>query len=232
MSNTKDNKQVTTRMVRKAVQMLFQLPILSANMKPSYSVQDIRALQKNLRDIQPELRRQFVRDIKKIGKEAQGPIVQAIKRVTPLSGMRFNYGRLGWGRGVAADKTKVQFRTQAGGKSLTTSLVRVRLESPAATIADMAGRSGRSIGKGYQGSGRTRPYMRRMRNGEVQEITRRTSATAGREFVDNLNSMAGVTKGSASRMAWPSVEKNLPNIEKRIDDIVRDYYKIANRKFS
>jgi hypothetical protein len=219
-------------MVWKAVQMLFQLPILGSPGKATYSVKDIRTLQQNLRDIEPELKRQFVRDIKKIGKEAQKPIVQSIKKVTPLSGMRFNYGRLGWGRGVAADKTKIIFRTQAGGRSLTTSLVRVKLESPAASLADMAGRSGRSIGRGYQGTGRTRPFMRRMRNGEVQQITRLTTAAAGREFVSNLNGMAGVTKDSASRMAWPSVEKNLPNIEKRIDEIVRDYYKIANRKFS
>lgn len=212
--------------------MLFQLPILSAGVKPSYSVQDIRTLQKNLRAIEPELRRQFVRDIKKIGKEAQQPIVQAIRRVTPLSGMRFNYGRTGWGREVAPDKTKVMFRTQAGSKSLTTSLVRVRLESASASMADMAGRSGRSIGRGHQGSGMTRPFNKRMRNGEVQEITRRTPALAGRKFVENLNSMSGVSKGDASRMAWPAVEKNLPNIERRIDEIVRDYYKIANRKFS
>ncbi len=211
--------------------MLFQLPILSAGIKPSYSVQDIRALQKNLKDIEPGLKRQFVRDIKKIGKEAQKPIVSAIRQVTPLSGMRFNYGRTGWGKGVAADKTKVQFRTQAGGKSLTTSLVRVRLDSASASMADMAGRSGRSIGRGYQGTGQTRPFNKRMRNGEVQEIIRRTPPLAGRKFVENLNSMSGTTQNSASRMAWPSVEKNLPNIEKRIDDIVRDYYKIANRKF-
>lgn len=218
-------------MVKKAVQMLFQIPILGAGIKPSYSVQDIRTLQKNLRNIEPELKRQFVRDIKKIGKEAQKPIVQAIRQVTPLSGMRFNYGRTGWGREVAPDKTKVVFRTQAGGQSLNTSLVRVRLDSASASMADMAGRSGRSIGRGYQGSGMTRPFNKRMRNGEVQEITRRTPALAGRKFVENLNAMSGVTKGEASRMAWPAVEKNLPNIERQIDSIVRDYYKIANRKF-
>lgn len=210
--------------------MRLQLPILGLG-KPEYSVKDIRQLQKNLRDIEPELKRQFVRDIKAIGKQAQKPIVSAIKRVTPLSGMRFSYGRLGWGRGVAPDKTKVIFRTQAGGKSLTTSLVRVRLESPAASIADMAGRSGRSIGRGHQGSGRTRTYQRRTANGEVIEMTRRTTPLAGKKFVENLSAMSGVQKGQASRMAWPAVEKDLPNMEKTIDKIVSDYYRIANRKF-
>jgi hypothetical protein len=211
--------------------MEFQLPILGGGMKASYSVKDIRTLQKNLRAIEPGLKTQFVRDIKVIGKQAQKPIVQALKRVTPLSGMRFNYGRTGWGRDVAPDKTKVQFRTQAGGKSLTTSLVRVRLESPAASMADMAGRSGRSIGRGYQGSGMTRPFTRRTRNGETQEIIRRTTQSGGRKFIQNLNSMAGVIKSAASRMAWPAVERDLPNMEQQIDKIVVSYYKIANRKF-
>lgn len=207
-----------------------QLPILGQG-KPTYSVKDIRTLQKNLREIEPELKRQFVRDIKKIGREAQKPIVQAIRKVQPPSGMRFNYGATGWGRGVAADKTQVRFRTQAGGKSLTTSLVSVRLQSPAANILDMAGRSRRSFGAGYQGTGMTREFTRRDKFGNIHTMRRRVTAGAAGKFVTTLNGASGVTQAGASRMAWPSVERNLPDMEKRIDDIIRDYYRIANRKF-
>jgi hypothetical protein len=210
--------------------MEYQLPILGTG-KPRYSVKDIRELQKNLKSIEPELRRQFVRDIKKIGKQAQKPIVQAIKRVSPPSGMRFNYGVTGWGRGMAADKTQVRFRTQSGSKSLTTSLVSVRLQSPAANILDMAGRSGRSVGAGYMGSGRTREFVRRDKFGNLHKMTRATTRDNGRNFIDNLNAASGVMQNNASRMAWPSVEKNLPEIEREIDNIIRDYYRIANRKF-
>jgi len=209
--------------------MEFQLPILGTS-KPSYSVKDIRELQRNLKNIEPDLKRQFVRDIKKIGKEAQKPIVQAIRRVSPPSGMRFNYGPTGWGRGVAADKTQVRFRTQAGGKSLTTSLVSVRLQSPAANILDMAGRSGRSTGKGYMGSGRTREFARRDKFGNIHIMSRATTVLNGQKFVQSLNGASGLTKRVASRMAWPAVEKNLPEFERLIDTIVRDYYLIANRK--
>jgi hypothetical protein len=207
-----------------------QLPVLGQG-KPSYSVKDIRTLQRNLREIEPELRRQFVRDIKSIGKEAQKPIVKAIRQVQPPSGMRFNYGKTGWGREVAADKTKVRFRTQAGGKSMTTSLVSVRLESPAANILDMAGRSGRSVGKGYMGTGYTREFTRRDRYGNIIVMKRRTTKGAGEQFIQRLNQASGVTQRNASRMAWPAVENDLPNLERRIDDVIRDYYKIANRKF-
>lgn len=230
MSNTEDNKRITGRIEGMATSLQYQLPILGQG-KASYSVKDIRILQRNLREIEPELRRQFVRDIKSIGKEAQKPIVKAIRQVQPPSGMRFNYGKTGWGREVAADKTKVRFRTQAGGKSLTTSLVSVRLESPAANILDMAGRSGRSVGAGYMGTGRTREFTRRDRYGNIMVMTRRTTPDAGQQFIQRLNQASGVTQNRASRMAWPAVEDNLPNLERRIDDVIRDYYKIANRKF-
>lgn len=207
-----------------------QLPVLGQG-KASYTVKDIRTLQRNLREIEPELRRQFVRDIKSIGKEAQKPIVKAIRQVQPPSGMRFNYGKTGWGREVAADKTKVRFRTQAGGKSLNTSLVSVRLESPAANILDMAGRSGRSVGSGYMGTGYTREFTRRDRYGNIIVMKRRTSQGAGEQFIQRLNQSSGTMQNRASRMAWPAVEDNLPQLERRIDDVIQSYYKIANRKF-
>lgn len=211
--------------------MEFQLPILGTS-QPTYSVKDIRTLQKNLREIEPELKRQFVRDIKKIGKAAQKPIVKAIRQVQPPSGMRFNYGKTGWGREVAADKTKVRFRTQAGGKSLTTGLVSVRLESAAANILDMAGRSGRSVGAGYQGTGRTREFTRRDKYGNIHTMTRATTKAAGDKFIARLNQASGITQRGASRMAWPAVERDLPEFEKQIDQIIKEYYRIANRKFS
>lgn len=210
--------------------MQFQLPVLGAQ-KISYSVQDIRILQRNLRQIEPELRRQFVREIKEIGKQAQTPIKRGLQSVTPLSGMRHT-GKTGWGIGKRIDSTTVRFRTAAGGKSLTTSLVSVRINSPIMNIFDMAGRSGRSIGQGYRGSGMTREFVKRRRDGSTYLTRRATTTEAGRKFIDNLNRASGVIKRSASRIAWPAVEKDLPDFERKIDKVVINYYRIANRKFS
>lgn len=210
--------------------MLFQIPILGAQ-KASYSVKDIRLLQKRLREIEPGLRAQFVKEIKVVGREAQKPIKAAIRGVQPLSGMRFNYGATGWGRGKPIDSTTVRFRTQAGGKSLTTSLVSVRLNSAAVNIMDMAGRSGRSIGQGKRRSGYT-PVVRRTADGSLVAYARRTPYEAGKKFVANLNAASGIVKRGASRIAWPAVEKDLPDFEKRIDSIVINYYRTANRMFS
>lgn len=207
----------------------FQIPILGTQ-KASYSVKDIRTIQKNLREIEPGLRTQFVREIKVVGREAEKPIKSAIRRVQPLSGMRFNYGATGWGQGKPIDSTTVRFRTQAGGKSLTTSLVSVRLNSAAVNIMDMAGRSGRSIGQGKRKSGLT-PVVRRTASGDLVAYARRTPYEAGKKFIANLNGTSGIIKRGASRIAWPAVEKDLPDFEKRIDRIIQNYYQVANRKF-
>lgn len=208
----------------------FQLPILGTQ-KASYSVQDIRKLKRNLEELQPGLRAEFVREIKKIGKAAESPIKSALRQVEPLSGMTGHYGATSWDHGnKAADSTTVRFRTQAGGKSLTTSLVSVRINSAAANIMDMAGRSGRSVGQGKRNSGVT-PVIRRTASGDLIAYARRTPVEAGRKFIANLNAAAGILKRGASRIAWPAVEKDLPNFENQIDDIVQQFYNKVQRKF-
>jgi len=208
----------------------FQLPILGTQ-KASYTVQDIRKLKRNLEELQPGLRAEFVREIKKIGKAAESPIKSALRQVRPLSGMTGHYGATSWENGSKApDSTTVRFRTQAGGKSLTTSLVSVRINSAAANIMDMAGRSGRSIGQGKRRSGTT-PVVRRTASGDLIAYARRTPPEAGRKFIANLNAAAGIVKRSASRIAWPAVEKDLPNFENQIDDIVQQFYRKVQRKF-
>jgi hypothetical protein len=197
--------------------------------KLAYTVKNIRDLQKKLKEIEPGLRTQFVREIKSIGKEAEKPIKSAIRQVTPLSGMINHYGATSWNNGSKPpDSTTVRFRTQAGGKSLNTTLVSVRLNSAATNIVDMAGRSGRSIGKGKRNSGLT-PVIRRTASGDLVAYARRTPEAAGRNFIANLNAAVGVLKRDASRIAWPAVENDLPNFEKRIDGVVQKYYQIANR---
>ena len=208
----------------------FQFPILGTQ-KASYSVKDIRQLQKNLEAVQPGLRAEFIKKAKDVGREAESPIKSALRKVEPLSGMKDHYGATSWTHGKKPyDSTTVRFRTQAGGKSLTTTLVSVRINSAAANIMDMAGRSGRSIGKGKRNSGYT-PVIRRTADGSLIAYARKTSYEAGKNFVANLNAAIGIVKRSASRIAWPAVEKDLPNFEKKIDQVIQNYYRIANRKF-
>lgn len=199
-------------------------------LKPTFAIsaKDLQQTLRKVKDVEPDLRKKFVSEIRKVAKSAETPIKQAIRRVNPLSGMRFNYGATGWGRKFAPDATQIRNRAKAGGRSLTTSLVSIRLRSAAASIADMAGRSGKSIGRGKRNSGYT-PVVRRTASGDLIAYARRTPYEAGKKFIDSLNGMSGVVKRGASRIAWPAVEQDLPQIEKDIDDIVGDFYREANR---
>jgi hypothetical protein len=186
-----------------------------------YSVYEVRQLQRALKNIEPTLRTQLVRDVKAIGKPLQMDIKSAIGQVTPLSGMIGN-SRISWGGTRPADSTAIQFRTQAGGKSLTTSLLRVKVNSPATVLADMAGRSKRYVGSGYRGSGYTREFER---NGV--SMRRRTTREAGLKFIENLDSKLGK---SASRFVWPSAEGALPAIRQAVDRRLKEAFDLINRK--
>lgn len=190
----------------------------------NFSVQDVRQLQKRLRAIEPELRTQFMRDIKEIAFVPNKAIQGAIPVSPPLSGFG-GLSRVSWGQGKPAKSTTIRFRTQSSSKSLNTTLLAIRVNSVATSIADMAGRSGRSIGSGYRGSGFTREFVRRHRDGSTSLVRRRTTAEAGRKFIHSLNQETG---NSASRFAWKSVERDLPALQSRVKLIVQKYERIAN----
>jgi len=187
-----------------------------------YSVTEIRELQRRLKSIDPELRRILVRDSKDAAKPVQSAIKSAIAGVTPLSGM--TRGRLNWnssidakGKAHSAQDVKIQFRTRSSGRSDTTSLVRVRVGSPAVVMADMAGRSGRFLDAGYKGTGRTKeyPYKGGSRTHRVNG--------QGRAMIKNLG-------GSASRYVWPAAEQSIPAVKAQIEQVLARAYQVINRK--
>jgi hypothetical protein len=193
-----------------------------------YSVQDIRALQKKLKDIRPGLRTEFLREVKAIGKEPQKAIRDAIPTESPLSGMnpatRGINATLQWGKvskgakSGGAKSTTIRFRTQAGGNSLTATLLGIRVNSAASSVADYAGRSGRYVGKGYRGSGYSKPIRRTYSDGgQSVEFRRKATAKGGQAFIRNLNDQLG---NSPSRMAWKAVEKSLPATSKSIQFVI------------
>lgn len=180
------------------------------------SVMDVRELQRRMRNIEPRLRTEFVREIKKIGKPLESKIKTGIGTIEPLSGMRKDTGRLGWGVGVAPDKTLIQFRTSAGGKSLTTTLLRIKVFSPATVLADMAGRSGRYIGQG-----------RRNDNATPSEKRRNANPAKGAAFIRSLNEKNGK---SASRRIWPAAEQSLPAVRAEVEVVLANAFRYFNMK--
>jgi hypothetical protein len=180
------------------------------------SVLQVRELQKRLAAIEPRLRTRFVRDLKKIGKPLESQIKAGIGTIDPLSGMLKDRGRLGWNVGKPADSTTIQFRTSMGGKSLTTSLLRIKVNSPATVLVDMAGRSGRYIGEGRRNDNST-PSLKR----------RNANPAKGAAFIRSLNQENGA---SASRRIWPSAEKSLPAVRREVEVVLANAFRFVNMK--
>ena len=188
------------------------------------SVLDIRALQKRLREIEPSLRTQLVRDAKDVAKPVVSQVKSAIGSVTPNSGMLLSGARLNWnnaidakGRSHSALDVKPQFRTSLSGRSNVTSLVRVKVGNPAVSLADMGGRSGRYVNAGYKGSGYTREYS-------WKGTTRRHKVNGQFSGVEQK------IGGSPSRFIWPAAESSIPAAREAIEKILRDAYARINSK--
>lgn len=187
-------------------------------------VTDIRKLQKRLKEIDPKLRTQLLRDAKKVAVPTVEAVKSAISRVEPNSGMLRPGARLNWnnaidgkGRSHKALDVKAQFRTSMSGRSTTTSLVNVKMGNPAVTLADMGGRSGRYMNAGYQGSGFTREYS-------YKGGTRRHRVNG------QFKGIEGKIGGRPSRFIWPSAERSIPAAREAIEKILRDAYARINRE--
>jgi hypothetical protein len=200
---------------------------------------DIRNLQRDLREIEPGLLREFRRELKAIAKPVNQQIKANIPKVEPLSGMgaivqsksgaiSFNQGRLRWaspgargssgGRVKAAstNSTTVSSSLKRGSRSLTASLLSIRINNPSVAMADMAGRSG---GGGQRG--KSREYTYRKRNGQI--VQRRHSVTTqGQHMIRNLGSRA-------SRYGWAALEHKFDQVQREVNKVIDKYYKIANR---
>jgi hypothetical protein len=187
-------------------------------------VTDVRQMQRKLKAIDPDLRKQLLRDAKAIGEKGAEKIRTAIPPVSPLRASN-SRGRLSWehqvnskGQVVAANKTVVQFRTSISGRSATTSLVAVKVVAPMTIIADIAGRSRNQMNKGYKGSGFTREFDR---NG-IQVRMRLNGQGEG--MLNKLGS-------GASRFAWPALIDSKPQLEAEVRAVLDRYMAIANRGY-
>lgn len=164
---------------------------------------DYKDMLKTIRTAEPQIMKDLKRNIREVAAPAQTAIKQNIPQVAPLSGMvRVHHGTKTWNFGKPAQSVDVNTRT--GGKPNKqgyVTLVRLRVLSAATVIADMAGRSGRSIDK-YTA---TKPYMYRYyKNGQAIDAPRVHRINGqGARMIDKLNER----KGNASRFAWPAFEK-------------------------
>lgn len=208
-------------------------PILEVNSA------DVKALLKKLDQIEEKGAAKFRAKLKKIAEPIVKEIKQRIPEQPPLSGMGYmitresrvtgrvstviNRGRLNWltqntydppGRGMKKGPGAVGFSSaiKPSGKSLTTPIAKIILNSPALAMTDMAGRA--SSGKS---GARSREYTYRKRNGEIVR-RRHTVNGQGRNMIQVLNQRFG----RASRFGWAGLEKQIDDASKEIDKLLQN----------
>lgn len=175
---------------------------------------DIRDMNRALREIEPGLLREMRKEIRAIAKPIDNQIKQNIPAQAPMRGMAIGNGRLRWFGDKAPKSTTISNRVKASGKSLSTALVAIQLNSPAVSMADMAGRKNQSRSM-------SREYTYRKRNGEIV-VRKHRVTTQGRQMISNL-------RGKASRYGWAALEGKISSVAREIDKVIEKYYRIANR---
>jgi hypothetical protein len=96
---------------------------------------------KRLKEIDPKLRTEFMRQAKNVARPVESSIKSEIPTVSPLSGA-MNRGRLGWGIGKTPTSTTIKFSGAGKRSTSVTPLLKIVVNSAAVSIMDMAGRKG------------------------------------------------------------------------------------------
>lgn len=189
-------------------------------------VTNFREMQAELVKIDKGLRAEMIREAKAVVRPAAADVKSAINAFREPSGTHTN-GRLGWnhqmtkrGGRVRPDKVQIQFRTGRSRDVKVVSLVAIKVPAPMTVIADMSGRSGRYVGAGYQGSG----YSALITKGSV--TYRYKLNGQGDALIRALN-----RGGRPSRMVYPAVEKDKPQMQMKISMILTKYANIVNRRY-
>jgi len=175
---------------------------------------DIRNMNRTLRNLEGNLLKEMRSEIRSIAKPIDNQIKQNIPAQPPMTGMAKGTGRLRWLGDKKPQSTSILNRIKASGRSLTTTLVAIQINSPAVSMADMAGRVNKTRPV-------TREYTIRLRNGDIVKRRHRVT-TQGKQMIANLG-------GRASRYGWPAVESQLDAVTREIDKVIEKYYRIANR---
>jgi hypothetical protein len=175
---------------------------------------NVRELHKRLDAIDPAIKKAMVKDAKLAAKPLQTGIRTAIPSISPLSGFE-NSGRLGYGSGKPAKSVTISYRTGRSKSTSITSLLSVKVNSPAVALMDYAGRKPRGPVRQV-----TRPYAYK---GGTR--THRVNGQ-GEAMIDRLNMMH-----RASRFAWPATERALPAVQAQVKGILERASQRISRTF-
>jgi hypothetical protein len=183
------------------------------------AVRNVKALLRELNQLQPKLANKLRAEAKAPAKPIVARIKTRINKIVPLSGMLKGRGRLVWGAGKPADHVTTKFNSRYSKTSAITSLVSVWADSPMTAIADVAGKGGNRKALKVTKSYSYRGGNRRHKIGVGDK-----GMNGGAGFVQDLRSHG------MNNFIYPAVEEALPDVEREIKLVIRKFEAELARK--
>jgi len=185
---------------------------------------DARAILRELNNLEPGLRKQLVRDLKKIAQPMVSDVKAVIPKTSPISGMSSANnpnGRLQWERGrygknqtvVKPDNVIARFSSSRSNRRAVTSLFSVWARNPAVNMVGLAGKGSYSSRYAttreypYKGG-----YRRHRNNGQGQALIRQVSSRGFFNFF------------------YRAAEKSMPDVEREVKLVWESYAKLVERR--
>lgn len=196
-------------------------------------VSDMKRLVRRLNEIEPELAKTMRREWKELVEPARAHLTASIKaNGIPMSGFRKRGSPVGktWNNRGQSSRVYVQMRpgNRVVAQMRNQTVLRLVIRNAATIIADMAGRSMSSrTPKGTKTDwyvyGPAKTYTKNQKPG----ARRHTVTTQGDQMLQNLSQWG---RGSTSRVAYPSVEKTLPDVRDKLIANINQYIALTNRE--
>jgi len=161
----------------------------------------VKQMLNELKQVQPKVYNQLVKDIKKAVSGAESKVRSEIPAIRPLSGMEHK-GLSGWSSVKVT--TRVTPNARGGSSGQPARLVQIEAKSVGKHYGfEMSDMAGRGSGSGRRASNMTRPYIR---NGKSISYPKDGQ---GQRMINQLGK-------KASRYVYGPVENDLPAIQREV----------------
>lgn len=223
----------------------------------SVEIRDLKHLESQLREVAPDLAKDYRKNLTKIGRPAVNEMRKTFRKIDkrgPLWNKRgnrpgrtydsmyssyvsniswyqtqFASGRKGIDVNYKNRKASSDMAKLTGGADGTLGIVRIAVKSPAYIMADISGRGNRRKGDGQL----SRQYRIHL-FGEGQYITRRHKVRAENvsKWISALNSGQGQISSKPSRYAYPTMEKYSPKFAASVTKVLNTTISELNKRLA
>ena len=221
---------------------------------PTLEVTNLIALERQLKELGPEIYRKFKANARKIGTPARNDVRDAFSKIGPSGpfgwyrrpgrtsdGFNTVNGRLSWDKSyfeiTRNSGVDVNYKSRNANKELynlqtgkdgAVSVLRIRVKKAALIIVDMAGRGNRTS-MYSEGRGRTRPYEIDLFGRGIVTRTHSINRDNSDKFVEKLSQARANLSNNGSRYAYPALIDHVPKYTRNVDKLLNETIALVNR---